>query len=170
METRVMTSARTQALVAALAVALWSWPVSGADGDGGEAVEEGCDPAVYEALAESARMGVEQDLVVIRHPEQGIVNPQSIFDFSCLEDMFDYQRFNIFFDPQRGVTELLGLVQKQVCAVARDAYWRYVGRAMDSDVYTAEWPRLPGLVVTRERGKLLRDDGGRFRRLMGVSQ
>lgn len=162
-----MTSWRSRALAVAVAMVVWPWVAWSAEGDPGGTVDIDCDPEVYEAMAESARVGVEQDLVVIRHPEQGIRDPQSILDFSCLEGMFDFHRFNILFDPQRGIRDLLGLVQRRVCSVARDAYWQYVGRPMDRAVYTAELPRLPGLSMRRYRTNLLREDGGRFRRLLG---
>ena len=48
------------------------------------ALEAGCDPGIREALAASAARGVEQDLAVIRNPDQGIRDPDSILDFSCL--------------------------------------------------------------------------------------
>ena len=63
------------------------------------ALEAGCDPGIREALAASAARGVEQDLAVIRNPDQGIRDPDSILDFSCLEDLFNYRAFNVLFDP-----------------------------------------------------------------------
>ena len=123
--------------VTALALALFAAPAAAAD--------PACDPGVRQALAESARAGVERDVAIVRHPEQGIRDPDSILDFSCIEDLFDYRSFDILFDPGRDMDDLLGLLQRRVCAVARQAYRRYVGRHLDAAVYTAQATRLPGL-------------------------
>ena len=109
------------------------------------ALEAGCDPGIREALAASAARGVEQDLAVIRNPDQGIRDPDSILDFSCLEDLFNYRAFNVLFDPGRALEEILGLAQRRVCEIARNTYRGYVGRTLDASVYTSRLPRLPGL-------------------------
>ena len=119
-----------------------------------------CAPAVREALAESAVFGVEQDLVVIRDPEQGIGTPASIFDLSCLEDLFDYTLFDVHYDPQRAMAELLGLAERYVCRRARDAYRGSVGRRLDARVYTSRIPRLPGLDIDPAPGNILDDVDG----------
>ena len=116
-----------------------------------------CDPKIEAALAVSAERGVRNDLVIVRHPEQGIRNPDSIFDFSCLEEMFDYRSFDVFFDPNRALQDLLGLARRGVCAAARQAYGRYVGRTPDATVYTRGAERLPGLDVRPAPGNVLRD-------------
>ena len=105
----------------------------------------GCDPAVAEALARSAEAGVEADLAIIRHPDQGIRNPDSIFDFSCIRDLFDYRAFDVLFDPAGALDDILDLARRRLCAVARDAYRRYLGRTLDASVYTVPARRLPGL-------------------------
>ena len=105
---------------------------------------DACDPAVAEALAKSAQAGVEADLAIIRHPDQGIRNPDSIFDFSCIGDLFDYRAFDVLFDPAGALDDILDLARRRVCAAARDAYRRYLGRALDASVYTVPG-RLPGL-------------------------
>ena len=106
---------------------------------------DACDPAVAEALARSAEAGVEADLAIIRHPEQGIRNPDSIFDFSCIRDLFDYRAFDVLFNPAGALDDILDLARRRLCAVARDAYRRYLGRALDASVYTVPARRLPGL-------------------------
>ena len=106
---------------------------------------DACDPAVAEALARSAEAGVEADLAIIRHPDQGIRNPDSIFDFSCIRDLFDYRAFDVLFDPAGALDDILDLARRRLCAVARDAYRRYLGRALDASVYTVPARRLPGL-------------------------
>ena len=105
---------------------------------------DACDPAVAEALAKSAQAGVEADLAIIRHPDQGIRNPDSILDFSCIGDLFDYRAFDVLFDPAGALEDILDLARRRVCAAARDAYRRYLGRALDASVFTVPG-RLPGL-------------------------
>lgn len=117
--------------------------------DRGAAPGADCAADVERALIEGARIGVERDVAVLRHPDQGIRDPDSILDFSCLDDLFDFRRFDILFDPGRGMADLLGLVQRRICAAAREAYRGYVGRPLDSTLYTAPTLRLPGLDPVR---------------------
>ena len=126
-----------------LALLLWASPAA-AQGPPAEA-DPRCDPAVAEALAKSAEAGVEADLVIIRHPDQGIRNPDSILEFSCIRDLFDYRAFDVLFDPGGALDDILDLARRRVCAAARDAYRRYLGRALDASVYTVPARRLPGL-------------------------
>ena len=159
-------------LVPALALVLWAAPAHAAPPSLGEAPDGpagACDPAVAEALARSAEAGVEADLAIIRHPEQGIRNPDSILDFSCIQDLFDYRAFDVLFDPAGALDDILDLARRRICAAARDAYRRYLGRALDASVYTVPARRLPGLDLDWERRNVLDDtragDGGaeRFR-------
>ena len=165
-----------------LAALLWAAPVPAeaqpVDGDpGGHA--SACDPQVAEALAGSAQAGVEADLAVLRHPDQGIRNPDSILDFSCITDLFDYRSFDIHFDPAGALEQILDLARRRICAAARDAYRRYVGRALDPSVYTSVYARpldrLPGLDVDWERRNAIDDlsgsaDGRLFRDVVGGKQ
>lgn len=157
----------TALLAAALALMLAAVPAAAEETGGEAALEAGCDPVVREALARSARVGVEADVAIVRHPQQGIRNPDSILDLSCLEDLFDFRTFDILFDPGRYMTELLGLVQRRICAVARQTYRDYVGRPLDAAVYTVTPPPLPGLYVTPQYGNVLRGDVGSFRAVVG---
>ncbi len=122
-----------------------------------DAQADACDPAVAEALAKSAEAGVEADLAIIRHPDQGIRNPDSIFDFSCIRDLFDYRAFDVLFDPAGALDDILDLARRRLCAVARDAYRRYLGRGLDASVYTVPARRLPGLDLDWERRNVLDD-------------
>ncbi len=130
---------------------------------GGGAMEDACDPAVAEALAKSAEAGVEADLAIIRHEKQGIRNPDSILDFSCITDLFDYRSFDIHFDPAGALEYILDLARRRICAAARDAYRRYVGRALDPSVYVSEYTRpldrLPGLDIDWPRRNVFDDLG-----------
>ena len=163
--------------VAPLALLLWAaaaTELSARAPSGGGAMEDACDPAVAEALARSAEAGVEADLAIIRHPDQGIRNPDSILDFSCIGDLFDYSAFDILFDPRGALENILDLARRRICAAARDAYRRYLGRSLDPAVYTAPLPRLPGLDIDRQRrnalGDIGADDAAQFRSVVGGSQ
>ena len=144
-------------LAGMLALALWAAPAAAQPqaAPGPDAADPRCDPQVAEALAGSAEAGVEADLAVLRHPDQGIRNPDSILDFSCITDLFDYRSFDIHFDPAGALEQILDLARRRICAAARDAYRRYVGRALDLSVYTSEYTRpldrLPGLDVDWDR-------------------
>ena len=161
---------RSPLLAAALALILWAAPAEAeppaeahlAATNGTEAADGACDPRVRQALAESAQAGVEAELAVIRHPDQGIRNPDSIFDFSCIRDLFDYSAFDIQFDPAGALEDILDLARRRLCAAARDAYRRYLGRTLDPGVYTAPLPRLPGLAgfdIDRTRRSTLDESG-----------
>ena len=145
-------NSRAASLAAVLALSLWSAPAP-ADAEAHAGAD--CAPEVERALAEGARIGVERDVAVLRHPDQGIRDPDSILDFSCTGDLFDFRRFDMLFDPGRGMADLLGLVQRRICAAAREAYRGYLGRPLDAALYTARVPRLPGLgteTAGRNRG------------------
>ena len=164
MTTTIMTRAAVL-LAAALALALWPAP---ARADGEAAAGADCAPEVKQALAEGARIGVERDVAILRHPDQGIRDPDSILDFSCLEDLFDFRSFDILFDPGRSMADLLGLVQRRICSAAREAYRGYVGRPLDAALYTARIPRLPGLDPVRALDTAVRNGSAeRFRNIVG---
>ena len=173
-------AALTLAVWAAPAVAEPEAPASPPPSGNGAAGDPACDPAVAEALAGSAEAGVEADLAIIRHEEQGIRNPDSILDFSCITDLFDYRSFDIHFDPAGALEHILDLARRRICAAARDAYRRYVGRALDPSVYVSEYTRpldrLPGLDIDWPRRSVFDDvragDSGSelFRGVVGGGQ
>ena len=153
---------RTLLLAGALALSL-----NTAEAARGEAIDAAdCAPDVEQALIEGARIGVERDVAVLRHPDQGIRDPDSILDFSCLDDLFDFRRFDILFDPGRSMSDLLGLVQRRICAAAREAYRGYVGRHLDASLYTARSLRLPGLDSAGDSRRAIR--GGNAERDQGA--
>lgn len=119
------------------------------------AAGDGCDPEVERALAANAERGAMDELAIVRHPEHGVRDPESILDFSCIERMFDYRSANILFDPG-GVFDLL---RREICSAARDAYGRYVGRPLDLSPFARDLPRLPGLDASARGGNAL--DGAR---------
>ena len=69
-----------------------------------------------------------QDLALDTRTLEQAVDPDSILDFSCLDDLFDFRSFDILFDPGRSMADLLGLVQRRICSAVRKAYRGYVGR------------------------------------------
>ncbi len=171
------------ALLAAvpLLLALWAAPAAAAPqapaaGSGAAGTDPACDPAVERALADSARAGVEADLAIIRHPDQGIRNPDSILDFSCIGDLFDYSAFDILFDPAGALEDILDLARRRICQAAREAYRGYLGRALDPSIYTVPARRLPGLDLDPRRRNVLDGSGARsgdgvlFRDVVGGGQ
>ena len=56
--------------------------------------------------------------------------------------------------------DLLGLLQRQVCSVARNAYRNYVGRSLDVGVMAWELERVPGVDVQRRPRNWLREPAG----------
>ncbi len=125
------------------------------------AVVDDCDPAVERALVENAEVGARDDVRIVRHPDYGVRDPESLFDLSCVTDMFNYKHSDILFRPDRAMTDVLGLLRRFVCDRARDAYRGFVGRRLDATMFGAEVPRLPGLDVGVEWGNLLDDVGDR---------
>ncbi len=120
----------------AVAVALVALPAAGADD---------CDPEVEQALAASAESGANDALVLVTHPDHGIVDPESIFDFGCVEGMFDFSHSNMLFDPGQAMSGILGLLERSICRAAQNAYRCYVGRGLDSSLFGLEAPRLGDL-------------------------
>ena len=117
-----------------------------------------CSPEVAAALESAATTGVEAEFLVIRDPDAGIRDPMSILDFSCIERLFDYGIYNIFFDPGRAMSELVGVLNRQLCSLAREAYRDAIGRPYTPD-FIRDIRRLPGVSVPRERMNILRDIG-----------
>ena len=158
-------------LAPALAAVLWAAAASAEAQP--PAPDPACDPRVARALAESAERGVEAELAIIRHPDHGIRNPDSILDFSCVQDLFDYRAFDILFDPAGALDDILDLARRRICATARDAYRRWLGRVLDPAIYTVPARRLPGLDIDWHRRNLIegaaarRGDSERFRAIVG---
>ena len=114
-----------------------------------------CDPAVAKALEDSAVRGVERDQVVIRHQDEGIGDPDSIYDLSC--DLLNFPTW----DALVRLPNLPDLFQ-ELCDRAK-AVWRdRITRPFDRAVYglDRELGVLPGLDV---------DVRPRTRRLPGVN-
>ncbi len=156
---------RVPARLAAAVVGMLLWAGAAGTGAAG-APPAACDASVREALAASGRAGVAEDAALIRDPRSGIRNPDSIFNFSCVENLFAYRAFNMFFDPGRAIRDILGLTRRRICAAAREAYGRYVGRGPDTRLYVDGAPLLPGVGPVPGSGLL--SDGGSARSLRHV--
>ena len=122
------------------------------------AFDPACPPEVATALEASATAGAEGEFLVIRDPENGIRNPMSILDFSCIDRLFNYSLYNIFFDPGRAMNDILGLANRTICRLARDAYREAIGRPM-APSFIRDIRSLPGVSVGRTWGNTLDDSG-----------
>ena len=153
------------ALAAALAAALLAAPSALPPA----ALADACDPEVAEALARSAEEGVDRDLAVIRHPGQGVRQPDSLFDLSCVRNMFDFRGADILFDAGGLVDRTLDLARKRVCNAAREAYAEALGRRPDPRVYLGDAAKLPGVRLRPSPGfsAAVGTDGDLMRRLYG---
>ena len=149
------------ALAAALLAALPAVPPA--------ALADACDPEVAEALFRSSEEAVDRDLAVIRHPGQGIRQPDSLFDLSCARDMFDFGGANILFDASGLVDRVLDLGRKRVCAAAREAYARSLGQIPDPRVYLDDVRKAPGVELRASEGfsAAVGTDGDLMRRIYG---
>ena len=134
-------------LAAALLAALLHGPAA--------AQAPGCDPEVAAAMAEAAGRGVRDDLRVIRDPDQGVREPAALTGLVCIDRLFDFSSFDVFYDPSAAFERALGLAEKRVCDAARAAHAQAMARVPDVSVFTRSASVLPGLDVGRRRGSLL---------------
>ena len=78
-------------------------------------------------------------------------------------DLVEAQGVGVHFDPAGALEYILDLARRRICAAARDAYRRYVGRALDPSVYVSEYTRpldrLPGLDIDWPRRNVFDDLG-----------
>lgn len=119
-------------------------------------LDPACAPEVATALEAAATTGAQGEFLVIRDPENGIRNPVSILDFSCIDRLFNYSLYNIFFDPGRAMNEILGLANRTICRLARQAYLEAIGRPM-APSFIRDIRKLPGVSVRRTWGNVLDD-------------
>ena len=127
-----------------VALALLAAPAGAQTGGGSPSADHGCDPEVEAALLNAAAEGVERDLTVIRHQDEGIGEPDSIFDLDC--DFFRFPDYDAHVSlPSLG--DLIDALKRRACALARNAWRRNVGRAFDRSIYGigSDIDRLPGL-------------------------
>ncbi|MCY3760723.1 MAG: hypothetical protein OXH50_05690 [Gemmatimonadetes bacterium] len=127
-----------------LMLALAAAPAAGQSGGSAD-----CDPAVASALEDAAVRGVERDQVLIRHRDEGIGDPDSIFDMSC--DLFDFPSWDALVRLPT-LPDLLG----ELCDAAREAWRENVTRPFDRSIYALdrELDSLPGLEVRPTRRRI----------------
>ena len=152
----VMAGAAGLALAAAPAVA----QKSGGPAD--------CDPAVAKALEDSAVRGVERDQVIIRHQDEGIGDPDSIYDLSC--DLLNFPSWDALVRLPN-LPDLFSVV----CDAAREIWRNRVTRPFDRAIYGLDRERgvLPGLDVrprTRRLPGVDPDVGRVFRGVLGQEE
>lgn len=150
---------RIGAVLAAMLMA--SSPAAGQSG--GTPQDDGCDPRVQRALEDSAVAGVERDIWVIRDPEEGIGDPDSVFDLSC--DMFDFPSW----DTLVRLPTLPDLMDV-ICDKAREAWQREVLRPFDRGIYEIdrELDVLPGIGVRPTRTRTPGGGDGNVDVLRGI--
>lgn len=129
----------------ALGLLLAVSPAVGQSG-GGTPAHDGCDPRVQSALEDSAVAGVERDIRIIRDPEEGIGDPESLFDLSC--DLFDFPSWDALVRLPT-LPDLMDIL----CDAAKDVWRREVLRPFDRSIYALdrELDVLPGLGVRPTR-------------------
>jgi len=154
---------RALALAGVFAVLLAASPAAGQS-----AGQADCDPAVAKALEESAVRGVERDQVIIRHQDEGIGDPDSIYDLSC--DLLNFPSW----DALVRLPTLPDLFQ-EVCDRAKAVWREKVTRPFDRAVYglDRELDVLPGLDVrpgTRRLPGVDPDVGKVFRGIVGEEE
>lgn len=121
------------------------------------AADEDCDPEVERALVENAEAGARDDIRIVRDREMGIRDPDSLFDLSCVTDMFNFDHSNIL-TPGRNMTDIVGLLNRALCDKLREALGRFSGRGFNAMAFARELPLLPGLDFEPERRNLLEED------------
>ncbi len=154
---------RLTASAGALALLLAASPAAG-QSDG----QADCDPAIAKALEDSAVRGVERDQVFIRHPDEGIGDPDSIYDLSC--DLLNFPSW----DALVRLPSLPDLFQ-ELCDRAKAVWREKVTRPFDRAVYglDRELDVLPGLDVRPRTRRLpgVDPDAGRvFRGIVGEEE
>ncbi|MCY3669469.1 MAG: hypothetical protein OXH14_00100 [Alphaproteobacteria bacterium] len=136
---------RAVAVAGAFAMLLAATSAVAQSGRGAPA-DDGCDPRVQSALEDSAVAGVERDIRIIRDPEEGIGDPDSLFDLSC--DLFDFPSWDTLVSLPT-LPDLMDIL----CDAAKDVWRREVLRPFDRSIYALDRKLdvLPGLGVKSTR-------------------
>ena len=151
---------RLTAVAGAFALLLAAAPAAAQSGG-----QADCDPAIAKALEDSAVRGVERDQVIIRHQEEGIGDPDSIYDLTC--DLLNFPTWDALVRLP-SLPDLFGAI----CDAARDIWRERVTRPFDRAIYglDRELSVLPGLDVrprTRRIPGVNPDAGDVFRGIVG---
>ena len=109
--------------------------------------DEACPRHVRDALTSWGQDGVHRAASVIRSEDAGIGKPTSVFDFSCITDLFEFDGLFFFFDPSTIVDAVLGAMRDFVCEVGEQLYAQAIGKPMRQLVFWDEAPQVPGLAT-----------------------
>ncbi len=139
-----------------------------------DAVDPGCPPDVRDAIAAAGELGVDRGFRVIRSQETGIREPAPLLDLGCIADLFSIPYAGLLSPPTSSLADLLRLLQRRVCAGARQAYRESVSRDFHRTVFRRR-TLLPGLrapveAVPRRRTGTESDNrsgGGSMRTILG---
>lgn len=107
----------------------------------------GCPSEVRDALESWGRDGVHRAVAVIRSEETGIGKPESVFDFTCLSDLFNAPGLYTFVNSGAITNVLLQRIQDFVCEAGENLYREQVDRPIQEMVFWDELPHVPGLDV-----------------------
>ena len=125
---------------AGAALALAGGPVAGDPTDG-------CPTEVRQAMTSWGRDGVHRAAAVIRSEATGIGEPESVFDFSCLTDLFRFPGLHVFIDPTAVINAILRAIQNFVCDVGDRLFRENIDRPIQEMVFWDDLPYVPGVDV-----------------------
>ena len=129
------------------AAALLAGAVMAVGGGAGAAPDAGCPAEVREALTSWGEDGVHRQVAVIRAEATGISQPESVFDFSCLDDLFRFPGLYVMFDPSAVINAILRAMQDFVCESGEALYDQHVDQPLEEMVFWDEFPYVPGVDV-----------------------
>ena len=107
----------------------------------------GCPSEVRDALESWGQDGVHRAAAAIRSEETGIGKPESVFDFTCLSNLFKTPDLYEFADPGAIVDVILQGIEDFVCEAGDHLYRKHVDRPIQELVFWDELPHVPGLEV-----------------------
>ena len=107
---------------------------------------DGCPREVRDAMTSWGQDGVNRAASVIRSEEMGIAKPESVFDFSCLTDLFQVPNL-YFFHGGSLVDGLIGGLHDFVCEFGQSLFEEHLGRPLGQLAFWDEAPRVPGLEI-----------------------
>ena len=119
--------------------------LGGATPTAGAQPDEACPRHVRDALASWGQDGVHRAASVIRSEDAGVAKPKSVFDLSCITDLFEFPGLFFFFDPSAIVDTVLGAMRNFVCEVGEQLYAQALGEPVRQLVFWDEAPQVPGL-------------------------
>ena len=119
--------------------------------NGGEA----CSTEVQDGLKSWGQDGVHRAAAVIRDEEVGVSRPDSVFDFSCLSNLFRFPGIYVFGDPSAIINGILRGLQDLVCETAEQLVAESINRPIREMAFWEDLPFVPGVDVgARWRNKV----------------